>query len=139
CGKYSPAVKPTDTSGKDVLPIEIPRRQLRRRLITTIVKNNRGANPLPPVAVNGGHIRALHPIMLEVLVKRLHTHGPDSLCNEIANGVIRHRGHDSGPQPEAIGEVGGDVEFTTTNVDVATVSLTKGDNSRVKPMHQGTK
>ena len=75
--------------------------------------------------------------MLEVLVEGLHAHRPHALGDQVADGIIHHRRGDAGLQAEAIGQVGGDVEFAAADVDLALGRLAEGDDARVEPVDQG--
>ena len=76
-------------------------------------------------------------VVLEVLVEGLHAHRPHALGDQVADGVIHHGGGDAGLQAEAVGQVGGDVEFAAADVDLALGGLAEGDDARVEPMDQG--
>ena len=53
---------------------------------------------------------------------------------KVADGVIHHRRSDAGLQAEAIGQIGGDIEFAAADVNVALRCLSKRDDARVETM-----
>jgi hypothetical protein len=78
----------------------------------------------------------VNAVVLELLVERLHAHCADALGDEIANGIIHHRGGDAGVQAETVGQIGGAVEFAAADVDVAVRRLAERDDARIKPVNQ---
>jgi len=75
------------------------------------------------VAVDRSDIRAGDAIMLEHLIEGGHAHGPNPLSDQVANRILDHRGNNAGMQTEAVGEVGGYIEFTAADMDPAIVCL----------------
>ena len=75
--------------------------------VAAVVEHHRRAHALAAVAVNRGHVRAVHAVVLELLVERLHAHRPHALGDQVADGIIHHGRGDAGVEPEAIGEIGG--------------------------------
>src|SRR5207302_661811 len=67
-----------------------------------------------------------------------HAHGLHAFADQVANGIVDHRGGDARPESEAVSEVGGDIEFTAAHVNVALVSLAKGDDAGIEPVDQST-
>ena len=100
--KESAAVHPAHATCKDRLPVEIPRLQLRRGLVRPVVEDHRRAQTVPPVAVHRRHIGTGDAVVLEVLVERLHSHGADTLGNQVADGIVRHGRDDCRPQTKTV-------------------------------------
>ena len=88
------------------------------------------------IGVDRGHVRTAHAIVFEFLVERFDPHRPDAFRDQIANGIIHHRARDAGVEPEAVGEIGGNVEFAATDVDVAVRRLAERDDAGVKPVDE---
>ena len=107
------------------------------RLVRAVIEDYRAAHAVAAVAVHRGHVGARDAIVLEVLVEGLHAHGPHPLGDQIADGIIDHRGDDAGLEAEAVRQVGGAVEFAAAHVDLAFGGLAKGDDTGVQPMDQG--
>ena len=105
--------------------------------LDAVVEDHRGAHAVAAVAIDGGHVRAGDAIVLEALVERLDAHGADALGDQVADRVIDHGGGDAGLEPEAIGQIGGDVELAAADVDVAFRGLAERDDAGVQAMHQG--
>ena len=74
--------------------------------------------------------------MFEKFVKGPHAHRPHPLGDEVADGVIHHRGGDAGLEAETVGQVGGDVELAAADMDFALAGLAEGDDARVKAVDQ---
>ena len=99
------------------LPIEVAGLELRGGLVAAVVENDGSADAEALVAVDGGHVGAMHAIVLEVLVEGLDAHGADALVDEIADGVVHHGGGDAGIELEAIGQIRGYIELAAADVD----------------------
>jgi hypothetical protein len=119
------------------VPVEVARLQLARGLVGAVVEDDRRAHAVPLVAVDGGHVRAAHAVVLEPLVERSHAHGAHALGDQVADGVVHHRGGDAGLQAEAVGQVGRDVELAAADVDGALGGLAEGDDAGVQAMDEG--
>jgi hypothetical protein len=74
--------------------------------------------------------------VLEVLVEGLDAHGADALMDEIADGVLDHRGDDAGLETKAVGEVGCAVELAAGDVDLAFRCLAERDDTGVEPVNE---
>ncbi len=135
-GEDAAAVEPTDARREDFLPVEVARLELAGGLVAAVVEHHRGAHALAAVAVHGGHVRAAHTVVLELLVVRLHAHRPNTFGDQVTDRVVDHRADDAGVEPEAVGEVGGDVELATADMDVAVVRLAERDDTRVKAVDE---
>jgi hypothetical protein len=72
-----------------------------------------------------------------MLVERLHAHGTHPLGDQIADGIIHHRRRHARLQAKAIRQVGGAVELTTADVDLAFGGLAKRNNPRIEPVNEG--
>ena len=88
------------------------------------------------ITVDGRHVWAVDAVVREVFVERLDPHGPDPLGDQVANRIIHHCGGDTGFQSEAIGQIGGDIELSATDVNVTVGRLPERDDSGIKAMHQ---
>ena len=64
----------------------------RRRFVGPVVENNRRANAVSAVAVDGGHVGAVDAVVFETLVKRLHSHRLDAFGDQIADRILHHGG-----------------------------------------------
>ena len=117
--------------------LKSPGLSMRARLVAAVVEHHRRAHALAPVAINRRHVRAADAVVLEPLVKRFHAHRPHALGDQVADGIIHHGGGDAGVQAEAIGEVGGAVEFAAADVDVALGGLAERDDAGIETMDQG--
>ena len=78
----------------------------------------------------------LNAVVLEMLVERFDAHRADAFGDQIADRIIHHRGGDAGLQPEAIGQIGRDIEFAAADVNVALSRFAERNDSRIEPMHQ---
>ena len=78
----------------------------------------------------------MHAVVLEMFVERLHAHRADALGNQVADGIIHHRAGHAGVQAEAVGEVGGDVEFAAADVNVAARRFAERNDARIKAVDQ---
>ena len=116
------AVKPPHAARRDRLPVEIARLELRRRFIAAVVKHDRRPHAVALVAIDRGHVRPGHAVVLELLVERPHTHRPHPLGNQIADRIIDHRRGDARLQPKAVGQVRRDVELAAADMDLAAAS-----------------
>ena len=133
----SAAVKPADARAKDGFPIEIAGFEHGPGFVGAIIENHRSAHAEAAVAIDGGHVGAVHAIVLEVLVEGLHAHGAHALGDQIADGIIHHRRGDARLQAKAIRQIGGAVELTTADVDLALGGLAKRNNSGIEPVNKG--
>ena len=130
----SPAVKPADTTGGDRGPVEVTRSQQCRRLVGTVVEDDRGPDTGPLVTVNGGHVRAADTVVLEHLVERANPHGPDTFVDQVSHRRVDHRGRNPRGEPETVREIGRAVEFATADMDLQTAGLAKGNRTGVEAM-----
>ncbi len=130
-------MEPADAAGEDGLPVEVARLEQGAGFVAAVVEDDGGAHALAAVAIDGGHVGAVDAVVLEALVEGFDAHGPHALGDQVADGVIHHGGGDAGLQAEAVGEVGGDVEFAAADVDLAFRGLAEGDDAGVETMDQG--
>ena len=77
--------------------------------------------------------------MREALVERPDPHGLNSLGNQIADRIVDHRSRDSCPEAEAIGEIGGAIEFAAAHVHGKRLGLVEGHHAGIEPVNQGAK
>ncbi len=70
--------------------------------------------------------------MLELLVEGRDAHGPHALGDQIADGIVDHRGRDARLHAEAVGQVGGAVELAAADVDLAFSRLAERDDPRIE-------
>jgi hypothetical protein len=75
-------------------------------------------------------------VVLELLVERLDAHRPDAFGNQVADGIIHHRGGDAGVQAETVGQIGRDVELAAADVDVAVGCLAERDDARIQAVDE---
>src|ERR1017187_5270288 len=61
----TPAVKPADPAGKDVRPVEVAWFQTRGCLVRSIVEHHGRPTVEAPVAVDGGEVRTIDPVVRE--------------------------------------------------------------------------
>src|SRR5690348_7961862 len=131
-------MEPTYAPREKCVPFEIPWLQPRRGLIRAVVENHWCSHTMTAVAVNGGDIGPRNPVVIEPLIEGLDAHRPDSLGDEVANGIVHHRGYDAGCKAEAIRQVGGYIEFATADMNFTGGRLSKGNDSGVQAMHKGS-
>src|SRR6185295_5646707 len=129
-------MEPTQASGKDLVPRKVTCFELSGRFVAAIIKNNRRSHALSAVTEYGGHIWTLDPVMLETFIEWLDPHGPHAFGDQFSNRIVHHRRDNAGSQPKALSQVGGDVEFTSADVDLALGRLMKGNYARIKPMNE---
>ena len=67
----------------------------------------------------------------------MHAHGAHAFGDQVADGIIDHRAGDAGVEPEAIGEIGRDVELAAADVDVAMRRFAERDDAGVEAMDEG--
>src|SRR5262249_34832576 len=118
-GEDAAAVEPTHAPGKNLLPLEIARFELRRRLVATVVKHHRSGDAMSTVTINSCHVRAADAVVLESLVERLDAHGSDAFGDQLTERIIDQCRGDAGAKSETISEVGSHVEFATADVNLA--------------------
>src|SRR5258708_5773848 len=129
-------MEPPRTSAKDFLPVEVPRLQLRRRLVATIIKNHWGSDALTAIAVNRGHIGPMNAIVFEAPIKRRHSHRANTFGDQFANRIIDHCADNARAKTKAISQIRRDIKLPSTYMDLAFSRLTERDNSRIKPVDQ---
>src|SRR5947207_5605259 len=132
-------MEPADAAREDGLPVEVARFEPRRSLVASVVEHHGRTHTLAAVAVDGGHVRSADAVVLETFVERPYTHRLYTLGDEVANRIANHCARDAGLETEAVGQVGGDVEFAAADVNLAFGCFAEWDHSRVQPMHQGAK
>ena len=137
CGKDSTTVKPPDPRAKDGGPIKIPGFEHGPGFVRPIIENHRRPHAEAAIAVYGGHIGAVHAIVLKMLVERLNAHGPHALRDQVSDGIIYHRGCHTRLQAKAIRQVGSAIELATTNVNLAFGGLAERNNPRIEPVNKG--
>jgi len=131
-------VEPAHPPLKYGLPIEIARFELGSGFVAAVIKHHRWAHAVAAIAVDGCHIRAIHPVVFKTAVKRHHAHRPNAFRNQVTNRVIDHGCSNACAQPEAISQVGSTVKLTAADVNLAAARLAKGNHTWVEPVHQGT-
>ena len=89
------------------------------------------------VAVDCGNVRPAHPVVLEAFIEWLDTHRPHSLGNQFADRIVHHRRRYSGPQAEAVRQIGGDVKLTAADMNLTFGRFAEGNDSRIKAVDQG--
>ena len=132
CRENAAAVEPAHTAGKDRFPVKVSGFELRRGFVRAVVKHDRRADTLPAIAVNRRHVRTVHAVVLECFVKGLDAHRFHALGDQIADGIVDHRGRDACLHAEAVGQVGGAVELAAADVDRAVRRFPKRDDPRVE-------
>ena len=133
------AVKPADTFAEDRGPVEVAGLQPRGGLIRPVVEDDRAAHAKSAVAVDGGHIWAQDAVMRKRLVERSDPHRAHLARDEVADGILDHRGRNRGPHTEAVGKIRGAVEFPSAHVDRARARFPKRHGARIQPVNQGPK
>src|SRR5438552_17561042 len=88
------------------------------------------------VTIHCGDIRTVYSVMLEPFVEGLDTHCLHPLADQIADGIVDHRGGDASRQAEAVGQVGGDVELTAADGNMTLGGLPKWKVTRIQAMNQ---
>ena len=76
-------------------------------------------------------------VVLEMLVEGGDAHRPDAFGNQVTDWIIHHRRRDAGSHPEAVGEIGRDVEFAAADVNIAMSRLAEGDDPWIETMDEG--
>jgi len=129
-------VEPAYAAGEDGIPVEIARLQQRGGFVRAIVEHDRRAHAVAAITVHSGHVRAVDAVVLETLVKGLHTHGAHALRHQLADWIVDHGAGDAGVQVEGVGQIGRDVEFATADVDLAFRGLAEGNDAGVDAVHE---
>src|SRR5437588_1869048 len=129
-------MEPAHAAREDFFPVEVARFETRRRLVRAVVEDDGRANAEAPVAIDGGHVRPRHAVVLERLVERPHAHRAHALTDEVADGVVDHRRDYSSLHAEAVREVGRAVELAAADVNLALGRLAEGDDARINPVHE---
>src|SRR5439155_10989539 len=92
---------------------------------------------LAAVAVDSGDVRAGDSVVLEPLVEGPDAHRLHAFRDQIPDRIVDHRRHDAGLHAEAVRQVGGDVELTTADMDLALARLAKRDEPRIQAVDKG--
>ena len=129
-------MKPAHALGEDRLPVDVSGLQLGRSFIAAVVEDHRGADALAAIAVDRRHVRTVDAVVFEMPVEWRDAHCTHALGDQVADRVVNHRRSDAGLQPEAIREIGRDVEFTAADVDVAVGGFPEGNDSGIETMDQ---
>src|SRR5438552_2487105 len=129
-------MEPAHAPAEEVFPTEITGFELRGRFVAPVIKNDRRADSSAAIAVHGCDVRTVDAIVFEFLIESPDTHGPHPFGDEISNRIIHHRSNDARLHPKAIGKIGGDIEFTAANVDLAFGGFAERDDTRIKPVNQ---
>jgi len=127
-------MEPAYTSVKNCLPVKITWLQLSGSLMAAVVKHHRRANAIAAVAVNGRHVGSIDAVVFEVAVERLHTHRSHTFGNQVANGIVHYGGRDASSKSKAVRQVGGAIELSATDVDLALSRFAERHDSRIQPM-----
>ena len=134
----SAAMEPADAAGEDFLPVEVAGLEKACGFVAAVVEHDGSANAVSLVAVDGGHVGSANAVVAEAFVEGFDAHRADAFVDEFADGVVDHGGGDAGFELEAVGEIGGAVEFTAADVDGALAGFAEGDDARVEAVDEGT-
>ena len=91
------------------------------------------------VAVDGRHVGAVDPVMLESLIKGFDAHGAHPFSDQVANRIIHHGSHHAGVQAEAVGQVGGHVIFAAAGMHLPFGGFAEGDDAWIDPVIERAK
>src|SRR5437899_7676011 len=130
-------MEPAHAPGKNFVPVEVSRLETRRCLVRPVVENHRSAHAVTSVAVDGGNVRTADPIVLEALVEWFDSHRSDSLGNQFADWIIHHRRRYPGLQAEAVCQIGSDVVFAATDMNLTFGRFAKVNDARIEAMDHG--
>jgi len=130
------AVKPPDAASENCLPVEIAGFQLSSRFIRAIVENYRRPHSISTVAVDGSDIWARRRHCARTFGRPVSPPWPDSFGDQIADGIFDYRSNNPRSKAEAIGEVGGHIEFPSADVNLASIRLAEGNDFRIKSVNQ---
>ena len=129
-------MEPADAAREDGLPVEVARFEPRRSLVASVVEHHGRTHTLAAVAVDGGHVGAAHPVVLEAPVEGSHAHGPHPLRDQLPDRIVDHGARDARLEAEAVRQVGGGVELAPAHVDRALGGLAEGDHPRVQAVDE---
>ncbi len=118
-GKDPAAVQPAHPVCQDGVPVEVTGLELGGGFIGAVVKDHRGAHAVAAVAVDGGHVGAVHAVVLEMFVEGSDSHQAHTFGDQIADGVIHHGRDHARAQAEAVGQVGGHVVLAAAGMHPA--------------------
>lgn len=130
-------VEPLHPAGEDGGPVEVAGLEPRRGLVRPVVEDHRRADALAAVAVDGGEVRPADAVVVVVLEERRDAHLADAALDEVADGVVDHRGADAGAEAEAVAEVGADVVFAAGDVDFEVPGLAEREDAGVEAVDEG--
>ncbi len=77
--------------------------------------------------------------MLKDAIDGLDAHRADALSNEVADGILHHRGGNGRALAEAVCEVGRDVELAAADVNVGMCGLAERDDAGIDAVNQRAK
>ena len=122
-GEDAAGVEPAHAAGVNLGPVEVARLEQGAGFVGPVVEDDRRPHAVAAVAVDRGDVGAAHAVVLEPLVKRRDARFAHAGLHQLADRVLDHGRGDAGFQPEAIGQVGGDVVFAARDVDVERAGL----------------
>ena len=131
-GEDASRMEPAHAASEDLRPVEIARLEQCGGFVGPVVEDDRSANAMPPIAVNGRDIRAADAVVLEPFVERGDARLADAALHQLADRVVDHGGCDAGLEPEAIREVRGDVVLPPRDMDLDRARLPERDHSGVE-------
>lgn len=138
-GENAAAMEPADAAAEDGSPVKIAGLQLLGGFVGAVIEHDGSANAQTAVAIDRGHVGAMHAIVYEVFVERLHAHRPYALGDQVADGIIHHRGGDACGKAETVREVGGYIELAPADVNLAFGGFTEGNDAGVQAVDKRTK
>ena len=90
-GEDAAGVEPAHAAGEDRLPVEVAGLEQAAGLVGAVVEDDRRADAVAAVAVDGGDVRPADAVVLEPLVERRDAHLADAGLHQLADGVVDHR------------------------------------------------
>ncbi|MFT3961480.1 hypothetical protein [Propionivibrio sp.] len=130
------AMEPAHAAGEDFLPVEIARLEQAAGLVGAVVEDDGRTHAKAAVAIDRGHVRPAHPVVLETLVEGLHAHGADRAVDQLADGIIDHGRHDARLHAEAVRQVGRAVELAAAHVNPAFCRLAERHHPGVQTVDE---
>ena len=122
---------------EQVLPVEVPGREQRRRLVGTVVPDFGSPHTHPPVAVGVRDARAAQPVKGKPAVERFDAGPAHLLLRPPPRGVLHVRGRHRRAHAERAGEIGRDIVFPPRAVAFEMGRQVQWDHAGVEALDDG--